>query len=73
MKTYLKVTFHSEGAKPSAVQKALAGLGFRPVKGAYDFAYDWPGKASVEDVLRFGDKIHAELSGLDCMFEMETA
>lgn len=72
MKTYLKVLFHSEGSKPSAVNGALASLGFTPTKGAHDFVYDWPGRATVEEVLGFGDKIHAELSGLDCWFEMET-
>lgn len=73
MKTYLKVSFNSEGAKPSVVRQTLASLGFQPTQGAHDFVYDWPGKATVEDVLAFADRIHAELSGMDVRFELETA
>jgi hypothetical protein len=72
MKTYLKVTFNSEGAKPSVVRETLAGIGFMPTQGAYDFYYDWPGKATVEDVLAFADRIHAELAGMGVTFRLET-
>ncbi len=72
MRTYLKVTFNSDGAKPSRVRDALAGLGFQPMHGAHDFVYDWPDSSDVEGVLSFGDQIHAELQGLGCLFEMET-
>jgi hypothetical protein len=72
VKTYLSVTFSSEGAKPSAIDEALAGLGFRPTTGAHDWTYDWPSSASVEDVLEFGDRIHAALQGMGTMWQMET-
>ncbi len=72
MKTYLKVLFNSEGGKPSKITAALQGLGFKPTTGAHDYVYDWPGSASVEEVLAFGDLIHQDLAGLGCMFEMET-
>ena len=72
MKTYLKVLFHSEGAKPSLVEGALAGLGFKPTAGHHDFVYDWPQSASVRTILDFGDRIHSELNGMHVMFEMET-
>lgn len=72
MKTYLKVMFNSEGAKPSAVMQALVELGFQPTKGSHDFAYEWPSAPSVDEVLRFGDRIQTELSGMQVLFEMET-
>lgn len=72
MRTYLKVTFNADGARPSAVRDALMGLGFQAIHGPHDFVYEWPGNADVEEVLDFGDRIHAELAGLGCLFEMET-
>lgn len=72
MKTYLKVLFHAEGSKPSIVVAALGNLGFSPAKGAHDFIYEWPTNASVDEVLAFADRIHQELSGSRCLFEMET-
>ena len=72
MKTYLKVLFASDGGKPSAIGAALRNLGFEPVHGPHDFVYNWPQAAAVADTLHFGDRIHAELQGLGCLFEMET-
>lgn len=72
MRTYLAVTFSSDGAKPSAINDALAQLGFQPMQGPHDFIYDWPGEASVDEVLQFGDRIHAQLQGMGCLFGMET-
>ena len=51
METYLRVTFHSEGAKPSEVADRLQEFGFSPTQGNYDFVYDWRGSASREQIL----------------------
>jgi hypothetical protein len=72
MKTYLKITFHSEGAKPTEIETRLEALGFRPLTGIYDFVYEWGNSATVEDALWFADKIHETLKGLDVLFELET-
>lgn len=72
MKTYLKVLFGADGARPSEVHTALTGLGFQAMHGAHDYAYDWPGSASVDEVLHFGDSVQAALEGMGCMFELET-
>ncbi len=72
MKTYLKVMFNADGAKPSTITEHLQGIGFRPTTGAHDFVYDWPGSAPVEEVLSFGDTIQVALQGTGCLFEMET-
>ena len=37
MKTYLKIQFSSDGAKPSHIIKRLEDMGWRPVVGEYDF------------------------------------
>ena len=77
MKTFLTITFDSEGAKPSDVVERLSMLGFKPAHGNYDFVYDWGNKDSeskvrVEDAVWFGDKVHATLRGSKVLFQLET-
>ncbi|RLF47596.1 MAG: hypothetical protein DRN20_05765 [Thermoplasmata archaeon] len=72
MKTYLTITFDSEGAKPSEVAERLAMLGFKPTQGNYDFVYEWGREATIEDALWFADKIHAALRGYRVLFKVET-
>ncbi len=72
MRTYLKVTFNSEGAQPSEIVARLQSLGFKPITGAYDMMYEWDDGADVEDAIWFADKIHATLKGYNVMFQIET-
>lgn len=72
MKTYLVVWFSSDGAKPTEVTKRLLGLGFRPVKGNYDYVYEWGKNARTDDIIRFGDKVQLTLQGTGTTFRLET-
>jgi len=72
MKTYLTITFSSEGAKPSEVVARLQSLGFKPITGSYDFVYNWDSSATVEEAIWFADKIHATLEGYNTRFQLET-
>lgn len=72
METYLRVTFHSEGAKPSEVADRLQTFGFVPTQGNYDFVYDWNGPAGREQVLDLCDEITRLLRGYGVLFEIET-
>ncbi len=72
METYLRVTFHSEGAKPSEVADRLVGFGFLPTQGNYDFVYDWKAEATQEQVLDLGDEVGRLLRGYRVLFELET-
>jgi len=72
METYLRVTFDSEGAKPSAVADRLRSCGFSPTQGNYDFVYDWQGSASREQVLDLSDEVTRQLRGLRVLVEIET-
>nr|WP_255678589.1 hypothetical protein [Methanosarcina sp. DH1] len=66
------VWFSSEGARPSEVNQRLMSLGFEPVKGSYDFVYNWNSSVSVEKILEFGDKVYLSLQGTGAMFKLET-
>ena len=72
MKSYLTVTFHSEGLKPSEVVERLHMLGFKPTHGPYDFEYEWGKNASVKEAIWFADRIHETLKGCNVLFHLET-
>jgi hypothetical protein len=72
METYLRVTFDSEGAKPSVVADRLLAFGFRPTHGNYDFVYDWNGSATREQVLELSDELIRQLRGFRVLLEVET-
>lgn len=72
METYLRVTFQSEGAKPSEIADRLRGFGFVPTQGNYDFVYDWKGGATREQVLDLSDEVGRLLRGYRVLFEIET-
>lgn len=72
MKTYLVMWFSSDGARPMEVTKRLLSLGFRPVKGNYDYVYEWDKRANVDDLVKFADKVHLTLQGLNVLFRLET-
>lgn len=72
MKSYLTVTFSSEGVKPSEVVERLHMLGFKPTHGQYDFIYNWGKHATVKDAIWFSDRIHETLKGCSVLFHLET-
>jgi hypothetical protein len=72
METYLRVTFDSEGAKPSEIAGRLLTAGFQPTHGNYDFVYDWQGSATRDQILDLSDEITRLLRGYRVRFEIET-
>lgn len=72
METYLRVTFASEGAKPSEVADRLRVAGFTPTQGNYDFVYAWNGTASRDAVRELSDEVTRQLKGFRVHFELET-
>ena len=72
METYLRVTFHSEGAKPSEIATRLQTFGFHPTQGNYDFVFDWNGSANRNQVLDLCDEVSRLLRGYRVLFEIET-
>lgn len=75
--TSVQLWFYSEGATPSEVAKKLIALGFKPIKGAYDFVYIH----TVEDmseadlgaaILEISDALHKTLSGFKVLYTLDT-
>ena len=72
MKTYLLIWFNSNGASPSDVNQRLMSLGFKPMQGPYDYVYDWSNNVDLDEILRFGDKVHLSLQDSGVLFKIET-
>ncbi|MEA2054910.1 MAG: hypothetical protein U9O96_07405 [Candidatus Thermoplasmatota archaeon] len=72
MKTYLSITFNSEGASPSEIRNCLMELGLEATRGNYDFIYKWDKEPDVDMLLLLADKIHTALKGTGAMFSLET-
>jgi len=72
METYLRISFDSEGAKPSEVADRLRACGFVPTQGNYDFVYDWQGAATREQILDLSDELLRQLRGYRVLYEIET-
>ena len=72
MRTYVRMTFHSEGASPLKVLEVMRSLGFEESMGLHDFVYKWKEKTSVDDVIRLMTEMHGRLRGLDVNYEITT-
>lgn len=72
MRTYLTVWYNSEGASPTVVAERLQGMGFKPLKGRYDYVYDWGRTIELEEILQIGNAVHDTLKGLKVLYKLET-
>ena len=52
MRTYVRMTFHSEGANPLKVLETMKTLGFEESNGMHDYVYKWKEKASLDEIIR---------------------
>jgi hypothetical protein len=72
MKTYLVAWFNSDGCKSSEITERLMSMGFRAIRGNYDYMYEWGSQATMDDVIRLGDLVHETLKGCNVTFKLET-
>ena len=72
MRTYVRMTFHSEGASPLKVLESMRALGFEEAMGIHDFVYKWKNRTTIDDVIQLTTKMHEQLKGLDVSYEITT-
>lgn len=74
--TRVTVWFSSEGASPAQVVKKLTELGFKPVRGAYDFIYEHEDDMTETDlgsaILEISNALHKTLSGFKVLYTLDT-
>ena len=72
MRTYLTIWYNSEGASPTVVAEKLQGMGFKAIKGRYDYEYNWGRTIELEEILQIGNAVHDTLKGLKILYKLET-
>jgi hypothetical protein len=72
MRTYVRMTFHSEGADPPKVMEVMRQLGFEESMGMHDFVYKWKDRTTIDEVVRLTSQMHERLKGLDVSYEITT-
>ena len=75
--TRVSVWFYSEGASPSQVIGKLTALGFKPVRGAYDFVYEHNDEDMAEEdlgnaIVEISNALHKTLSGFKVLYNLDT-
>jgi len=75
--TLVSVWFYSEGASPSQVIQRLTELGFKPIRGAYDFVYEHSEDNMTETdlsnaIIEISNALHKTLSGFKVLYNLET-
>jgi hypothetical protein len=71
MKTYLKLQFSSEGELPSETIKRLEKLGWKPIRGDYDFVMEGGlGEGLGESFRDMIDKLHRTLEGTGVRYSL---
>ncbi len=76
--TRVSVWFFSEGASPSQVMRKLLDLGFKPVRGAYDFVYEHSNENMSEAdlgnaIIEISNALHKTLSGFKVFYNLDTS
>ena len=66
--TYMEVSLYSEGVSPRELTETLRGIGWKPVYGRYDFAYEWGTNwgdkdTNIQEFLDHINKTHHALEG----------
>ncbi|RDE12956.1 MAG: hypothetical protein C4K49_09130 [Candidatus Thorarchaeota archaeon] len=76
--TRVSVWFNSEGASPATVIAKLVGLGFTPVRGAYDFIYKHESPNDMTEselgsaIIEISNALHKTLAGFKVLYTLDT-
>ncbi len=72
MRTFVVVTFSSEGGSASQVVNRLMDMGFETTLGSHDFVYHWGKDATPESVIALVDKVQSKLKGMNVLLQFAT-
>jgi hypothetical protein len=72
METYIDVYISSEGEKASVIHKKLEEMNLKPTIGDHDYVYNWDCLATIEEELKFIEKIQSKLKGTGVILKFKT-
>lgn len=75
--TYMSIIFHSRGASPIEVLPIMKGLGWKPLFGGYDFAYEWDidftqDDESFQEYCEHINILHNRMENLNLSYTLKT-
>ena len=72
MEIYVDVFISSDGEKASVINQKLLEFGLKPTIGEHDYIYNWKGIVTIDEELKFVDKIQQKLKGTGAILKFET-
>jgi len=63
METYVDIFINVDGEKISIIHKKLIEMGLKPTIGEHDFVYNWTGIVTIDEEIKFFEKIQSNLKG----------
>lgn len=72
MRTFVIVTFSSEGGSASQVTNKLIDMGFETTMGNHDFVYTWDKNTSPNEVISLIDNVQKKLHGMNVQLQFAT-
>ena len=72
MRTFVVVTFSSEGGSASQVVNRLMDMGFETTFGIHDFVYTWDKNASQDEVISLIEDVQKKLKGMNVQLQFAT-
>lgn len=72
METYIDIYLSTDGEKSSMIHKKLVEHGLKPTIGEHDFIYNWKGIVTMEEEIKFIDKIQSALQGSGAFLRFTT-
>jgi len=63
METYVDIFINVDGGKISIIHKKLIEMGLKPTIGEHDFVYNWNGIVTIDEEIKFIEKIQSNLKG----------
>lgn len=72
METYIDVFLNTDGERASVIHKKLIEMGLKPTIGEHDFFYNWKGIVTLEEEIKFIDKVQSNLKGTRAILRFTT-
>lgn len=72
METFIDLYISVEGESVSVIIKKLTDLGFKPTIGEHDFVYKWEGIVSMDEEIKFIEKIQRGLKGTGAILKFKS-
>jgi len=63
METYVDMFLNTDGEKASIIHKKIIEMGLKPTIGAHDFVYNWNGIVTIDEEIKFIDRVQSTLKG----------